>query len=76
MNEEKREGAFIPCGDSLERMQEIQDDELENVSGGETAGTGLHSRLGMTVCPACGQKTYSMDAYGRSRCINCKYSKN
>ena len=76
MREKRREGAFIPCGDSLEGMQEIQDDALENVSGGETAGRGLHSRLDMTVCPACGQKTYGMDAYGGSRCVNCKYSEN
>ena len=34
MNEKKREGAFIPCGDSLERMQEISDEQLENASGG------------------------------------------
>lgn len=48
MNEEKRKGAFIPCGDSLERMQEIQDDELENVSGG--AGFSAAPK----TCPKCG----------------------
>jgi len=34
MNEKKREGVFIPCGDSLERMQEISEEQMENVSGG------------------------------------------
>ena len=34
MNEKKHEGTFIPCGDSLERMQEIREDDLEQVSGG------------------------------------------
>ena len=34
MNEKNHEGAFIPCGDSLERMQEISEEQLENASGG------------------------------------------
>ena len=34
MNEEIRKGAFIPCGDSLERMQEIDEAALEDISGG------------------------------------------
>ena len=34
MNEEKRKGAFIPCGDSLERMEALSDEALENVVGG------------------------------------------
>lgn len=28
------EGTFIPCGDSFEKMEEILDNELEQVSGG------------------------------------------
>ena len=44
MNEEKREGAFIPCGDSLERMQEISEEQLENVAGGAVhPGDGICS---------------------------------
>ena len=30
----ERESAFIPCGDSMEKMEEIRDAQMENVSGG------------------------------------------
>lgn len=43
MNKKKFEPAFIPCGDSFEKMAEINDDELDTVVGGvgavNTAGT-------------------------------------
>ena len=34
MDEKKREGTFIPCGDSMEKMEEIDMEMLENIAGG------------------------------------------
>ena len=36
MNEKNFDPAFIPCGDSMEKMEEISEAALENVSGGST----------------------------------------
>lgn len=30
----KNDAAFIPCGDSMEKMEEIKDEQLGQVSGG------------------------------------------
>lgn len=30
----EKKARFIPCGDSLEKMNEISDEDLEDVSGG------------------------------------------
>ena len=48
MSEKKFEPAFIPCGDSMEKMGEISDELLESISGG--SGTSSKGRC----CPACG----------------------
>ena len=34
MNENKGGETFIPCGNSTEKMEELTEDALENVSGG------------------------------------------
>ena len=34
MNEKKFDPAFIPCGDSMEKISEIDESALESVSGG------------------------------------------
>ena len=34
MSDQKYEPVFIPCGDSFEKMNEISDELLEEVSGG------------------------------------------
>lgn len=74
MNQENNSRTFIPCGDSMERIQEIRDDELENVSGG--AGYSPDSKM----CPNCGGRmiaqrimqngAYVLDHY---YCSTCKY---
>ena len=69
MSDRKHEAAFIPCGDSFEKMSEIREEELEKVTGG-SLGTGVGK------CPHCGgriifmynEKTGSMDL---PRCISC-----
>ena len=30
----KNDATFIPCGDSMEKMEEMKDEQLEQVSGG------------------------------------------
>lgn len=34
MGDEKQEGVLIPCADSMQNVEEICDDDLENVAGG------------------------------------------
>ena len=34
MREKNHEPAFIPCGDSFEKMNELNDKQMETVSGG------------------------------------------
>ena len=48
---EKRntEPTFIPCGDSVEKMEEIKDEQLENISGGAVDTSSLYEK-----CPFCG----------------------
>lgn len=55
MKDKKHEASFIPCGDSMERMEEIRDDELENVAGGTRPG--VKKRDG--VCSVCGCNAYN-----------------
>ena len=51
MNKENREGTFIPCGDSMEKMHEINEAELDAISGGaETVPVAK-------ACPRCGKIT-------------------
>jgi len=47
--------AFIPCGDSIEKMQEICEDDLEKVTGGYGEGTEPN-------CEKCGAKMECISA--------------
>ena len=54
MGEKKNASAFIPCGDSFEKMEEIKDEQLENISGG--AGNSYSPK----PCPKCGGMMIAM----------------
>ena len=45
MREKKYEPVFIPCGDSMEKMEAINDDILESVSGGASEPDGCSVQL-------------------------------
>ncbi|MBQ8506884.1 MAG: hypothetical protein IJ466_05595 [Clostridia bacterium] len=52
MNEDIKKNAFIPCGDSMEKMGgEILDDELDMVSGGVNVNENAMSKF--KRCPKC-----------------------
>lgn len=64
MNNKKPEENFIPCGDALEKMDEIRDDDLENVSGGYKAAL---------MCGWCGGKMDTLfDNNGNAIGYRCK----
>ena len=49
MNEEIRDDnrpSFIPCGDALEKMDQLNDEELEDVSGGTQIDTANITLIG------------------------------
>ena len=70
-----KEDRFIPCGDSMERMQEILEDDLKNVSGGNAVDLPNIVFNGWTICPACGNQSYSVSpgAFGKRFCTSCDY---
>ena len=70
MSEEKREGTFIPCGDSFERMAEIKEESLENVTG------GYFGEEYAPDCEKCGTRTHFIikGVYYYYDCPNCGHS--
>lgn len=69
MKEKKNETAFIPCGDSMEKMEakiEIAEEQLGKVSGG--AGDSYAPK----TCPKCGGVMIAMvNRDGKIRDYNC-----
>ena len=66
MKEKKNETAFIPCGDSMEKIEQIKDEQLGKVSGG--AGASYAPK----TCPKCGGVMIAMvNRDGKIRDHNC-----
>ena len=65
MNENKRGGTFIPCGDSMEKMEELTEDTLEDVSGGlditklPSMANLTNPGLGTKLCPWVNKKGWN-----------------
>lgn len=71
MNEEIRKNenvSFVPCGDAMEKMEELRDDTLGNVAGGVARPV---KRDG--VCTICGWNAYNRVIDGKNYlvCSNC-----
>lgn len=71
MNNEKPEENFIPCGDAMEKMGEICDDDLENVSGG--AGIILRPFSGLAEEEANTQNNMVGGAASGMTCPKCGF---
>ena len=70
MSEERREGAFIPCGDSIEKRAEIKEESLEKVTGGYSGEEYTPN------CEKCGTRTQFIikGVYYYYDCPNCGHS--
>ena len=61
---------FIPCGDSMERMEELNNEQLEAVSGG--AYTECNRGY---ICPKCSSdniRVFDHDGKLGYFCFNCR----
>ena len=65
MNENKGRETFIPCGNSTEKMEELTEDALENVSGGlaitmpPDKANLTNPGLGTKLCPWVNKKGWN-----------------